>query len=74
MVKFVKDLTKEQLVVYSHLQKEIAEGMNFIDLIHELEEGFESIPEKVAGIFSNLEQREKIEIIYFASRYALKSE
>lgn len=74
VARYVKDLTMEQLVVYNYLQKEIADGMNLIDLIHETDEAFDSIPEKVTDTFSNLNDKEKIEVIYFASRYALKNE
>ncbi|MFC8685944.1 hypothetical protein [Brevibacillus porteri] len=56
------------------MQQEIAKGMNLIDLIHETAEGFDSVPERVTDIFISLDDKEKIEIIYFASKYALKSE
>ncbi|WP_064199051.1 hypothetical protein [Brevibacillus brevis] len=73
MKKFVNELSPEQSKVYTFITKNVTDdGGNIIEILLEVSEWYESIPEKISDCYGSLSEIEKIEVIHFVTRYILK--
>lgn len=73
MKRYLKELNSSQLTIYEYFKRTSTEcGDNFKNILMEIEEGFESVPDKVYNIYQHLNSIERIEIIYFFTKYLLR--
>ena len=72
--KLVKEMHIFQRIIYEYLKKEVNDdGINFMDILIEIEEGFEYIPDDIYNAFSSLSSIERIEVIHFFTKYIIKN-
>jgi hypothetical protein len=73
MKKFVNELHAFQLMIYEYLKQKVSEdGSNLIDTLVEIEEAYESVPERYHETYSNLNHIERIEVIHFFTKYIMR--
>ena len=74
MSELVKEMHTFQRMIYEYLKKEVNDdGINLMDILIEIEEGFEYIPDDIYNAFLNLNSIERIEVIHFFTKYIIKN-
>lgn len=73
MKNFLNELSSHQLSIYEYLKSELTDdGENLISIFNEIEEGYDSVPERVHISFMNMRPVERVEVIHFATRYIMR--
>jgi hypothetical protein len=73
MKKHLYELNSLQVSIYEYLKSVVTQdGGNFKDLLTEMEEGFDIIPDRIYNIYQSLNPIERIETIHFFTRYLMK--
>lgn len=72
--KFANELSTFQLMIYEYFKKETdLDGYTFKDILDEIEDGFESVPEKIYNTYQQLNPIERVEVIHFFTKYLMRN-
>lgn len=73
MKKFLNELDSSQLTIYEYFKRvTVKDGDNFKDVLNELDEAFEHVPDNIYNTYNGLNPLERIEVIHFFTKYLMK--